>query len=676
MAFSLSPSVDVVEYDLSLTIPNLPSSKTGMVVRADTGPALQIVPIASENDLVKQFGKPTNANYEDWYQAWNFLQYASSLYCVRPMDDSVKNAGISLNGGDATTPVTKAAEHLAGLYNEEIAEISLDGYPGGDKLVIWNRYVTSQQNLAVAVCSSDATWHMPVARPAHSFTAADYAALQLTTGYTDDDVGKLAKVDDTDAYYVLVSQTGGDPTWDAFTNWAYNSLGQLVDNTKDPSTLVPETQTFDSSVQAGANIIHFSKFFDYKPDFAKGEFALIVFEKDADGLYAPADNEAYIVSWKENGRDAFGRNIYVEDKIFNASSKIYVDTDPSVTTLVETAASPVVTIEHAVDNSTVYPLDALTSTNYDPYNYKQADVLAAENLFSSAEDFDVNILVAHPLDINGMSTIAETRKDALAIVPLYGYDNYVGQTASEATDNVMKAMGTGLENDGDPVNGVDAFTAFGTYSSCYGNMKYQYDKFNDVNRWMPVGGDIAGLMAVTDSTRDPWWAVAGLERGKIKNAIKLAFNPRKAHRDRMYPASINPIISIPGEGAAVVWGQKTSTAKPSAFDRVNVRRLLITLEKAVATATKYALFEFNDEFTRARIVGMIEPFLRDVKGRRGLYDFLVVCDNSNNTPEVIDRNELVVDVYLKPTRVAEFIRINMRVTRTDADFTELVGAAA
>jgi phage tail sheath protein FI len=179
-------------------------------------------------------------------------------------------------------------------------------------------------------------------------------------------------------------------------------------------------------------------------------------------------------------------------------------------------------------------------------------------------------------------------------------------------------------------------------------------------------------MVRTDNERDPWFSPAGFNRGQIKNIIKLSWNPTKAQRDQLYKNGINPVTTFPGQGT-VLFGDKTLLAKPSAFDRINVRRLFITLEKAISTAAKFTLFEFNDEFTRAQFRNLVEPFLRDVQGRRGIYDFRVVCDESNNTPEVIDRNEFVGDIYVKPARSINFIQLNFVAVRTGVEFTEIVG---
>ena len=204
--------------------------------------------------------------------------------------------------------------------------------------------------------------------------------------------------------------------------------------------------------------------------------------------------------------------------------------------------------------------------------------------------------------------------------------------------------------------------------------KYQYDKYNNVYRWIPLNGDIAGLCVSTDTARDPWFSPAGFNRGAIKNAIKLAWNPSKSDRDTIYATGVNPVVSFPGQGI-VLYGDKTLQNKPSAFDRINVRRLFIALERAISTAAKYSLFELNDEFTRAQFVSLVTPFLRDVQGRRGITDFKVVCDSTNNTSQVIDSNRFVGDIYIKPSRSINFIQLNFVAVATGVDFTTIVGAA-
>jgi phage tail sheath protein FI len=211
-----------------------------------------------------------------------------------------------------------------------------------------------------------------------------------------------------------------------------------------------------------------------------------------------------------------------------------------------------------------------------------------------------------------------------------------------------------------------------SYAVMDSGWKYQYDKYNDVYRYIPLNGDTAGLCVRTDDLRDPWFSPAGYNRGVMKNVIKLPYNPDRADRDILYKAKVNPVITQPGQGT-ILFGDKTLLSKPSAFDRINVRRLFIVLEKAIATAAKYTLFEFNDEFTRAQFRNMVEPFLRDVQGRRGIFDFRVVCDETNNTGEVIDGNRFIGDIYIKPARAINFIQLNFVAVRTGVEFSEVVG---
>jgi len=254
-----------------------------------------------------------------------------------------------------------------------------------------------------------------------------------------------------------------------------------------------------------------------------------------------------------------------------------------------------------------------------------------------------------------VDNIVESRKDCVAFISPEMSD-VVNQSGSEVT-NITSYR--------------DMFNS-SSYAVMDSNWKYQFDKFNNVYRWVPMNGDIAGLCVRTDFERDPWYSPAGFNRGQIKNVTKLAWNPSKTDRDELYKKGVNPIVSFPGEGT-VLYGDKTLLARPSAFDRINVRRLFIVLEKAIARAAKYSLFEFNDEFTRAQFISLVEPYLRDVQGRRGIYQYRVVCDQTNNTPEVIDRNEFIGDIYIKPARSINFIQLNFVAVRTGVAFDEIVG---
>jgi hypothetical protein len=315
------------------------------------------------------------------------------------------------------------------------------------------------------------------------------------------------------------------------------------------------------------------------------------------------------------------------------------------------------TVSVATSNTTFNTTHPLTGGVDDSPNAGQ--ITSAYDKFENPDSVDVSLLMAGATSgstvPNHLIGIAESRKDCLVFI-------------SPDREDV-------IDNYGDESTDVAAAAAALTKSS-YAVMdsgyKYQYDKYNDTYRWVPLNGDIAGLCVRTDSQRDPWFSPAGLNRGVIKNVVKLAWNPTKTERDTIYKAGVNPVVTFPGEGT-ILYGDKTLLNRPQAFDRINVRRLFIVLEKAIARAARSSLFEFNDEFTRAAFVNIVEPYLRDVQGRRGIYDFRVVCDTTNNTAEVIDQNQFVGDIYIKPARSINFIQLNFTAVRTGVDFEEIVG---
>jgi len=301
----------------------------------------------------------------------------------------------------------------------------------------------------------------------------------------------------------------------------------------------------------------------------------------------------------------------------------------------------------------------------DEVNVSVGDLISAYDFFKSAEDIDISLILTgksrggsrgQQLGNYLIDNIAEKRKDCVVFI------------SPDRADVVNNTFGD-IENDVVDFRNVLRSTSYAVLDSGY---KYQYDKYNDVYRYVPLNGDIGGLCAQTDDLRDPWWSPAGFNRGQIKNVVRLSWNPKKAERDALYKNGINPVVTFPGQGT-VMFGDKTLLGRPSAFDRINVRRLFIVLEKAIATSAKFTLFEFNDAFTRASFVNLVTPFLRDVQGRRGITDFYVVCDDRNNTGEVIDRNEFVGDIYIKPARSINFIQLNFVAVRTGVEFSEIIG---
>jgi hypothetical protein len=292
-----------------------------------------------------------------------------------------------------------------------------------------------------------------------------------------------------------------------------------------------------------------------------------------------------------------------------------------------------------------------------------SDVKSAYDEFKNVEEIDVNLLLTgnHAAEImKYVVEMAATRKDAITFISPHTSGERFTARSTMTTDLVSFKATVGV---------ADQYQSYGVMDTGF---KYIYDDYNRRYRWVPLNGDIAGVTARTDDVADPWWSPAGFNRGGLKNVIKLSFNPNQSERDILYPKGINPIVTFPGSGT-IMFGDRTMQEKPSAFDRINVRRLFIVLEKAISVAAKYQLFEFNDSFSRAQFKNMVEPFLRDIQGRRGVTDFRVVCDESNNTSEVIDRNEFLADIYIQPARSINFITLSFVATRTGIDFSTVIG---
>ena len=299
------------------------------------------------------------------------------------------------------------------------------------------------------------------------------------------------------------------------------------------------------------------------------------------------------------------------------------------------------------------------------------DLINAYNVFSNKDDLDVDIVIANEKD-DGYSAIilVNTRLDCVAYIGSR-YEDCVGQRSASATKALIGyRKGNGTVS-GRGVGAVQSISNM--FCALFGNYKYQYDNYNDTYRWVNFAGDVAGLRAQTSAELDPWWAAAGLNRGQLKNVTKLAFNPNHSQRDDLYKNNVNIICSFPSQGV-VLWGQKTLLDKASSFDRLNVRHLFNHIERALAKMSKYQVFEFNDSFTRNRILSIINPYLATVQAGRGIQDYYVVCDETNNTPQVIALNQLMVDIYIKPNYVAEFIKLTFINAGTNSFSTIVTGA--
>jgi hypothetical protein len=421
-----------------------------------------------------------------------------------------------------------------------------------------------------------------------------------------------------------------------FTSWTYKSYF--------PSA--PSTSTFVSS-SGGAN----------------DQFHLVVV--DEDGLFSNGVKGTVLevfpyLSKASNSVTDDGSTSYYRTVLRNQSQYIYalgpVDPANTQTTWGQTANTQFAGCFMATANvgsrvSLVSGTDlAVGGDDYDTGYSK----------FVNKDEIDISLVVTGDATSNVqqyvIDNVSSNRKDCVAFVSPPQSGIVGGATPTTA-------ISTWINN----------LARTSTYAFADSGWKYQFDKYNNVYRWIPLNGDMAGLCVRTDQTNDPWFSPAGANRGAIKNVVKLAWNPNQTQRDVIYSLGVNPVVSLPGQGT-ILYGDKTLVVQPTAFNRINVRRLFIVLEKAIVTASTYSLFEMNDEFTRAQFVALVEPFLRDVKGRRGIYDYRVVCDDTNNTAQVIDNNQFVGDIYVKPARSINYIQLNFIAARTGVNFNEIVGA--
>ena len=418
----------------------------------------------------------------------------------------------------------------------------------------------------------------------------------------------------------------------AFATWDY----------KGSFTAAPGTSDYADSKSASADELH-----------------VVVYDLNGEwtGTAGTILETFAFLSQAPGARADDGTNNYFKDVINGQSAYVYASAAPTALTDAGTEAATVAGAYATADTIITAELEGGVDDNAPTIGELQT----AYDLFEDAETIDVNLIISPEVgaadDVtmaNYVLAIAEARKDCVA---------FVSPAVEETVNNATAAA--------DVLSWANAINS-SSYAVLDSTALYIYDKYNDKYRWVVASGAVAGLCANTDNVADPWFSPAGVNRGQILGTAKIAFNPKKADRDDLYKARVNPIVSFPGEGT-MLYGDKTAQAKPSAFDRINVRRLFIVLEKAIATAAKAQLFELNDEFTRAQFRNMVEPFLRDVKGRRGVTDFMVVCDETNNTGQIIDTNQFVADIYIKPARSINFISLNFIATRTGVEFSEIAG---
>jgi len=626
----LSPGVNYSEIDLTNVTPNIASTTAAIAGVFQWGPAEKIVTITSEDDLVRVFGKPLrDDNGIDFHCAANFLQYGRDLRVVRAIGNDETNANSS-----GFTGLQYANEDvLGGSFGLTAAFYAK--YPG----VLGN-------SLKVVVIDGDGEATLTVGATAS--IGVNTIRFSTVLGGTLEENDKLIYQTNQFSQTFLVDSAAGNTvttkTYIASTIGLSASM-KFRSKYADLFQLTAETST-QAAAKGGSN----------------DELNVVVI--DEDGLFTGTRGtilETFQnVSKAYDARDNDGQPNYVTSVINSESNYIWAGNLEQLWG--ETVAKDLTTTfsdisgGYAAAKVSRYSLSGGTGASSTTANI----FTKGYSKFLDRDNVDISLLISgrsNATTVKLLADLVNERKDCVLFVSP-ALNDVLNKTQTIATSNIINTR-----------NNVYAINS--SYVVMDSGWKYIYDKYNDMFRYIPLNSDIAGICARSESATQAWFSPAGLNRGTIRNTIKLAFNPDQSSRDLLYVNTINPVATFSGEGT-ILFGDKTMLRKPSAFDRINVRRLFITLEKTIATAAKYSLFEVNDEFTRSQFRNLVIPYLRNVQAQRGITDFRVICDETNNTGQVIDNNQFVADIYIKPARSINFIQLNFIATRTDSTFTEII----
>ena len=736
MGFQVSPGVNTSEIDLTTVVPGISSIDAGLAGPARWGPANDVTLIDSEDLLVQTFQKPDANTYTTFFTAANFLNYSSKLHFVRAVSSAAKNASsagspvlISNNAGyydtydsdSGGTPITTAGDwnaRWAGALGNSL-KVSLCGptranLASGNTVVASNSDVTLTGTVAVHVSDKSVTGTDTlfgtelrvgdvIQLSGNTFCIATITSNTAATVSTNPETGAISTVAcvrmkrsafaepsrnmlgtvavSANVATVTATTAGAEQPACSF-NLQY-TVGDIIKINGEERRVTAVTNSSSMTVNTGftntataqthSRTWEYAGSFDKEPvttDYTASRGGLYdevhVAVVDEDGEWTGNRNEvleAYTgVSVAKGAKFEDGGKAFYLDRI-NRRSKYVWWMDHNVAGDAYTTAGASVAAWGADAGASEWQSsgDIVTASltgGVDGSDVTDGNKITSYGKFKNAEETEIGLLMGGESSATvalELISIVEARKDCVA---------FISPEKSDVVNNVG--------GEADAV--VDFRNSLGStsYALLDSGWKYQYDRYNDVYRYIPLNGDTAGVTAATEASRDAWYSPAGFTRGNIRNVVKLPFNPRQSERDTLYKNNVNPVTTFMGTGT-VLFGDKTLLAKPSAFDRINVRRLFIILEKAISRFARFQLFEFNDAFTRAQFVGAVEPFLRNVQGRDGIVDFKVVCDDSNNTSDVVDRNEFVGDIYVKPNRVINYIQLNFVAVRTGVDFSEIIG---
>ena len=661
----LSPGVEIQERDLTIGSIETVEVNVGAIAGAfSKGPVLKPVRISSESQLIEQFGEPSDGNATTWWTAASFLQYGGVLDVVR-----VSTSGqLTASDDNVTSPYTLSIPTID-VYESQYATATSNPWkwaarnPGVDANAIKVAIIDKGADVTLTLDGALST--VTIGTQVATATASPNGSKSGYIYAWDATTNKVSLItSDTWVATDIIENGVSDVTVTAKSSW-YDS--QLAFTGVSWNSIAPRPGTSPYVAERGG---------------ANDEMHVVVY--DSTGVITGKPNTLLekftYMSKANNAKTQSGAVNYYPTVIQDKSQYVYWGShendayDVSGNAAITSLANFGGTGNAGNPSTTVFDLFSSDSANRSYTFVKGAETLSATSgeiltgltEFADTETLDIDYLLMGPGDASSKTntqaiaskvlSVCSQRKDCVGFLSPY-YGDVVGVTSSATqTENVVDFYDT-----------MQA-TSFGVFDNGW---KYIYDRFADKYRYVPLNGDVAGLCASVTANGTPWFSPAGLNRGAIRGAVKLAFSPTKAERDTLYQNRINPVTSLPGQGI-VLFGDKTALASPSAFDRINVRRLFNVIEKTIGNAAKGVLFELNDEFTRNNFKNVVEPFLRGIQAERGITDFLVVCDTSNNTGAVIDANEFKADFYIKPARSINFITLTFIATRTGVSFEEVI----
>ena len=660
----VSPGVEIIERDFTLRIPVQTSSTGSIVIAAEKGPINTPLLINTEGDFINTFGEPDDVNFKHWFTATNFLAGSDQLWVVRTEDDQKNVAGITVGvsggvdlgcGTDVVGafPTPKKAEFFPLSYdsvNETEAEEGGNPVFSQELFKIWGVGAGPYyEDVQVVIISND------------DYTQLENFQEELAQATTSPEKQAIIK-----KYYTGTPATSSDAVWqgDPLSDGDnyYTDSGDYLSCSLLKDDLITRTVIGSDEIwEVDALALNEYLGFEFGPS-DEDEFAILVYDP------AGVPVESWVASVEPDKLDDFGGKMFAPDQINGNSNFIYFFVAHS-----EFAAAGVTPVSTGKVN--LAGADPLTgSFNSDGSQNGSLGDLNGEietqwrEHFTNKETIEIDVLLDpdYPTVLKqAIDDICKNvRKDCMAILNI-PEDKMV----NVSTRRQLSQFATNMKN---YIN--QELLVNSSYSAIYGQYVQIFDRFNEVNRWIPVTGQVGATIARIDFNQAQWWAPAGLNRGVLDNVQAVAINPTKAQRDILYRNGINPIVNFIGQGV-VIYGQKTLQSRPSAFDRINVRRLFLHLERSIEKFARFFLFEINDEITRSRFRGLVNSFLAEVKSRRGVTDYLVVADSSNNTADVVDRNEFVAEILIKPARAIEYIKLVFTAVATGVSFSEVVGGA-